>query len=333
MCRLFFYPPVFTESWMKRREFLQTTGAGMAGSALLTGFSTGSVLAGESTGMTVPGIHLFSKHLQFLDYHEIAAAAAELGLDGLDLTVRPGGHVEPDNFERDLPAAIGAIKEAGLSCKMMATNIVGTQDAHDRDLLALARSLGVKSYRLGGLRYDESVSPMVSVEKYREQLAALAEWNREIGITGLYQNNSGEERFGAAIWDAYLVLKDLDPDYLGCQFDIRHATTDGGMMWPTNFRLIKPYIRSIIFKDFKWAVVDGKWRLVNTPMGEGMVDFRRYFRMLKNDGLNYPVSLHCEYDELGGANKGRRELTIPKSEALALIKHDIEYVKKLWREA
>jgi sugar phosphate isomerase/epimerase len=292
----------------------------------------GVVLAGESGGMKRPGLHLFSKHLQFLDYNAMAEAAVALGFDGLDLTVRNGGHVEPENHERDLPAAIRAIEEAGLSCEMMATNIVGTENRRDYDLLALARSLGVKSYRLGGLKYDKTVDPQVTVEHYRDQLTALAEWNREIGITGLYQNHSGEERFGAAVWDAVLVLKHLDPDFLGMQFDVRHAVTDGGHMWPTSFRLAKPYIRSVIFKDFKWAVVGGKWQLVNTPMGQGMVDWGRYFGMLKDAGMNYPVSLHCEY-ELGGANKGRRELTMPETEVLAAIKRDVDTVRKLWNEA
>jgi len=317
---------------MDRRDFLKMAGSGMIGSSLLPGFVMGTAMAAQADGAVVPALHLFSKHLQFLDYTEMANAAVAVGLDGLDLTVRPGGHVEPENFERDLPAAINAINKAGLSCEMMTTNIVGTQNARDRDLLALARSLGVKSYRLGGLRYDENVEPMVSVNQYREQLAALAGWNKEIGICGLYQNHSGDERFGAAIWDAYLVLKDLDPDFLGMQFDVRHAVTDGGLMWPTSFRLIKPYIRSVIFKDFKWEITGGKTRLLSTPMGQGMVDFKRYFRMLKDAGMNYPVSLHCEYD-LGGADKGKRELTIPASEVLAAIKKDVDTVRTLWAEA
>ncbi len=317
---------------MDRRDFLKTTGTGLIGSVFASALVPGIGMAGDTGGSGTPGIHLFSKHLQFLDYPEMARAAAAIGLDGLDLTVRPGGHVDPENFERDLPAAINAIKDAGLACEMMTTNIVGTGNPGDYDLLAMARSLGVKSYRLGGLRYDKNVPPMETVEQYREQLSALAEWNAEIDITGLYQNHSGDERFGAALWDAALVLRDLDPDQLGIQFDVRHAVTDGGLMWPTSFRLIKPYIRSVIFKDFKWAVIDGQWKLVSTPMGQGMVDFPRYFRMLKDAGMNYAVSLHCEYD-LGGANKGRRELTIPESEVLAAIRRDVDITRKLWKEA
>jgi L-ribulose-5-phosphate 3-epimerase len=317
---------------MERREFLKLAGVGIAGSSLMSGLAPGNVLAGEPGGMRVPDIHLFSKCLQFLDYQELADTAAALGLQGFDLTVRPKGHVEPESFERDLPAAIKAFSEAGTSCEMMVTKIVSTENQRDYDLLALAYSLGIKSYRLGGLRFDPDVPQMESVERYKEQLASLAEWNREIGITGMFQNHSGEGHFGASIWDAYLATKDLDPDALGIQFDVRHATTEGGRNWPDSFRLLRPQIRSLAFKDFKWAVVDDKWKLVNTPMGQGMVDFKRYFRMLKEAGNNYPVSLHCEYD-LGGAEKGKTNPTMPKEEILAAIKQDLDTIKKMWGEA
>ncbi len=298
----------------------------------MPGISVGTALAAEAGDMKLPNFHLFSKVLQFLVYPELADTAAALGFSGLDLTVRSGGHVDPENFERDLPDAISAINAAGLSCEMMATNIVSTENRRDFDLLALARSLGVNSYRMGDLRYDKSIHPAKFVEQYGRQMAALAEWNREIGITGMYQNHSGARRFGAAIWDLYLVLKDLDPNYVGCQFDVRHATTEGGLMWPDSFRLMKPYIRSLAFKDFKWAVVDGKWRLINTPIGQGMIDFGRYFRMLKDDGMNFPVSLHCEYD-LGGAEKGKREPTKPRTEIFAAIEQDVDTVSRLWNAA
>jgi L-ribulose-5-phosphate 3-epimerase len=317
---------------MERREFLKLAGAGVAGSTLLSGLAPVGVLAWETGAMRMPGIHLFSKCLQFLDYQELAATAATLGLSGFDLTVRPRGHVEPESFERDLPSAIKAMNEAGTSCEMMVTNIVSTENQRDYDLLALAHSLGIKSYRLGGLRFDPDVSQMESVERYKLQLASLAEWNREIGITGMYQNHSGEGHFGASIWDIYLATKDLDPDALGIQFDVRHATTEGGRKWPDSYRLIQPQIRSLAIKDFKWAVVDGKWKLVNTPIGQGMVDFKRHFRMLKDDRMNYPISLHCEYD-LGGAEKGRKDPTMPKEEILAAIKRDVDTVKRLWDAA
>ena len=62
-----------------------------------------------------------------------------------------------------------------------------------------------------------------------------------------------------------------------------------------------------------------------------MVDFERYFGMLKDAGMNMPISLHLEYD-LGGAEKGRRELTVPRGEILEAIAQDVDAINKLWRE-
>ena len=36
-------------------------------------------------------ISIFSKHLQWLDYKDMAKVLADLGFDGVDLTVRPPG--------------------------------------------------------------------------------------------------------------------------------------------------------------------------------------------------------------------------------------------------
>lgn len=317
---------------MERRNFLKLAGGGIVASALATGFLSGTAFAGNAGGVPRPRLHLFSKVLQFLDYRELAEAVAALGFDGIDLTVRTGGHVEPAHFERDLPLAVSAMKEAGLSCDMIVTKIVGTDNPRDRDMLAMAHSLGISSYRLGGLKYEKNTPPMMMVERYTDQLAALAEWNREIGITGMYQNHSGEGHFGASAWDIYLAVRGMDPDELGIQFDIRHAVTEGGRKWPDSYRLLQPHMRSLAFKDFIWAEVEGKWKLVNTPIGEGMVDFKRYFGMLKEAKSDLPVSIHCEY-ELGGAEKGSKEPTMPKEQILAAIRQDVVATERLWAGA
>ncbi len=51
---------------------------------------------------------IFSKHLQWLDYESMAGAAARLGFDGIDLTIRPGGHVPPEQAEEKLPRVVEA---------------------------------------------------------------------------------------------------------------------------------------------------------------------------------------------------------------------------------
>src|SRR5687767_15376832 len=68
-------------------------------------------------------IYIFSKHLQFLNYQDMAEAAAEMGFDGIDLTVRPNGHVLPARVEQDLPKAVEAMRKMGFAPLMMTTTV------------------------------------------------------------------------------------------------------------------------------------------------------------------------------------------------------------------
>src|SRR3954466_14686708 len=68
-------------------------------------------------------VNIFSKHLQFLDYTDMAEVAAQIGFDGIDLTVRPEGHVLPERVETDLPKAIEAMLKVGLTPLLMTTAI------------------------------------------------------------------------------------------------------------------------------------------------------------------------------------------------------------------
>ena len=52
-----------------------------------------------------PELCIFSKHLAKLNYRELGATAKQMGFDGVELTVRTGGHVLPANAARDLPNA------------------------------------------------------------------------------------------------------------------------------------------------------------------------------------------------------------------------------------
>ena len=64
-------------------------------------------------------VAIFSKHLQFLAEEEMAQAAAGIGFDGVDITVRKGGHVEPERVRQDLPPLVGIIRKHGLEVPMI----------------------------------------------------------------------------------------------------------------------------------------------------------------------------------------------------------------------
>ena len=98
-------------------------------------------------------VHIFSKHLQFLGYEEVGKIAKDLGFSGVDLTVRPKGHVLPESVKMDLPKAIEAIQKGGSNCEMITTAIESIHNPLDVDVLTAAADLGVQYYRTNWFKY------------------------------------------------------------------------------------------------------------------------------------------------------------------------------------
>ncbi len=277
----------------------------------------------------------FSKHFQWADVQEAASTIASLGYDGVDLTVREGGHVLPARVQDDLPRAVEIIRKAGLSIPMATTDIRDTQSPHAEAVIKTMAALGIRRYRWGGFRYDEKRSIPDQLTQFKAKVKDLAALNKRYGVCAMYHTHSGINEVGASMWDLYLLLKDFDPDAVSANYDIGHATVEGGFGgWIHSTRLLLPYMRGTAVKDFRWARNNqGAWRPAWCALGQGMVDFKRYFSMLKAGGFSGPVQLHMEYDELGGAAAGRRELTIPKDKLLAIMRRDLDVLKPLLREA
>jgi len=313
----------------KRRDFVKL--AAMTGAAVpLMGFDE-SIFNPISKSNRNLEVHLFSKHLQFLNYRDMSQAAAEMGFDGLDLTVRPEGHVLPDRVSEDLPQAVEAMKKYGLNPRLMTTNVIDVENKEHRSVLETAGKSGFSHYRTAWLSYPEDREIPESQAIYGQQMKNLEVLNKQLGLIGCYQNHAGNH-VGAPIWDLPPILQATKNENIGCQYDIRHAVVEGGSCWELGLRLIRPFIKTIVIKDFKWGTVNGQWKPINTPLGEGMVDFNRYFSLLKKYKINVPVSLHLEYG-LGGAEHGATKISIDKKEVFAQMKKDLTFLQEAWQRA
>jgi sugar phosphate isomerase/epimerase len=302
---------------------VKTAALSGAGLALAPTISGSSLLPGRPADKSW-NIHFFSKHLQFLDYQGAAEACAEAGMSGADLTVRPGGHVLPENVERDLPLAVKAFKEAGLKIEMMASGITDAGDPLTEKVLRTASEWGIKYYRLGYYRYDPKVSMVNNLEKIKKQMTGLARLNEKYQIHGAYQNHAGSN-FGAPVWDLWTVIKDMDPQWTGVQYDVRHATLEGNRSWPLGMKLLKDHIRCMVIKDFTWGIEDGRAREVNVPVGEGVVDFPAYFKLVEELGVHGPITMHLEYEMFPDKNMDQAQ---KKEHAVKLMKKDLAALKQ-----
>ena len=270
---------------------------------------------------------IFSKHLQFLQGEALARGAAEIGYDGIDLTVRKGGHVEPEKVRQDLPALVETIRAQGLEVPMITTDIVDAATPFAEDMVATAAGLGIRHYRFGGFKYTGEPYPR-QLAAFRPRLAKLAALNARYGSCAMYHTHSGRDVVGASIWDLHIIMQDIDPANVGVNFDVAHATIEGGLGgWINSLKITGPHLRGIAVKDFAWTKdAAGAWQPQWRPLGEGMVHVAEFLRMVKAADFHGPLQQHFEYP-LGGANDGKVNITIPQSGVFAAMKRDLAQLR------
>ncbi len=250
---------------------------------------------------------------------------AMAGVDGLDLTVRKGGKVEPERVTEDLPLVIGTGKKYNLTTDLLVTDITGTEDRQTREVLKTASSLGVKHYRLGYYRYDLSMGILKNIEIIKSRIKNLSEMNRHYGIQAGYQNHSGGV-VGSPGWDVFELIRDFPVETISSQYDVRHATAEGYRSWIFILHLLRRNIGSLAIKDFTWQIDKGRARIINVPLGEGLVDFDLYFKTLKELNIQVPVTLHIEYHLL---SRDEESYSLIKKQKIMVdkIKKDIQFIR------
>jgi sugar phosphate isomerase/epimerase len=346
---------------LTRRGFL-TSVVGAGAIAGLAGTHSAS-LDHDKSPARIP-VCIFSKHLQWLNWEEMAETAAELGFDGVDLTVRDDGHVLPARVRLDLPKAVEIVRKAGLEVPMITAGIADAQSPYAEDIVRTASELGIRRYRWGWFYWADYVHPPSLKAEESEGLflrggktipgrlaelvprvEGLEELNKKYDVCAMYHNDYGP-MVGDSLWDEWLIIKDFSPRWISSNYDISQATIEGGWAgWINSARLLGEggRIKGAAFKDFTWEQhgrsdwnftwqKQGSWRPHFCPLGEGMVHFKAYLALLKEAKFSGPVQLHFEYP-LGGADEGARTLTIAKSRVLFAMRRDLATLRRMLRDA
>lgn len=225
-----------------------------------------------------------------LSYDDLADLIAELGFDGIEGTIRPGGQITPEQVPDELPKMMEAIKKRGLEMTIMASGINNADDRLNIQQLQVAAKLGVKRYRMGYYKYNLKKPIIDQIDNLRPVLKNLVALNKELGLQAIYQNHSGSNYVGAPLWDLHDLFKAHDPNRLSVGFDMSHATAEGTRAWPLHANLLRPRIGALYVKSFRWQ--DNKRD--NCALADGIVD-KKYPGQLIKSGYTGPINLHVEY--------------------------------------
>jgi sugar phosphate isomerase/epimerase len=256
----------------------------------------------------------FTKLLQGLDLPAVAAFLKECGLDGADLTVRPGFPVTPDNAATELPKAVALFKDHGLTVGIVTapTNMDDADSAAARAVFEACGKAGVPAIKIGYFvytgRFDQALASA------RARLAGFARLAERTGVRACYHTHSGNY-LGNNAAALRALLTDLDPHHVGAYLDTGHTAINGG---PIRLELdtVRPWLSLIAIKDMAPAPGKGgpAWHVV--PAGEGIVRWDDFARGLKEVGFRGTISLHGEYEikELDARKAAaKRELALLKA--------------------
>lgn len=270
---------------VSRREFVGTLALGAVAASL-------PVRAAETSAKQK--IIAFTKPFRTLGAKETADLVAEVGWDGVELPVRASaGNFTPAQADELLPKFVEALRANGREVTVLTTDIIEVTSTAEKTL-RLAAKLGITRYRLGVFRYEKDKPVTAHLKEAAPRLRDLAALNKELGIRAGFQNHSGADHMGATLWDVWSLIRDLDPRRIGFCYDIGHATLEGGLSWPTTFRLASDWLTAVFVKDFYWNKTEKGWSPKWCPLGEGMVN-PKFFSMLKATGYTGPICQHNEY--------------------------------------
>ena len=274
-----------------RRQFLSQM-------AVATASAGGVLLGDEPRTLNVEWpIAIFEKVFEALSYDELANAMVAIGADGVEATIRPGGHIEPAVATDEVPKMAEAMQKRGKRIVIAATHIRRVDELHTVSLLQTIARQGITHYRMGHYYFDLNKPLKVQLKNYGAMARDLSALNQEVGLQGLYQNHSGANRergfLGALGWDAAMMLDGIDPDALGIAIDTRHLRMDAGSSWRTALAVCKPHVRSIYIKDGVWKGERGD-EYKDVPLDTGFVN-KSIFDAIRSGLKPMPLCIHMEW--------------------------------------
>lgn len=272
---------------------------------------------------------LFTDNLADLSVPQAAESARASGFDGLDLTVRPGGHVRPEDTGVGLAEASRAAERAGSPIAMISTAITDRDSPHAEAIFTAAAHHDVRRLKLGYWPYEPFGGLTKQLDRARGQLEGLVKLGRTYHVLPCVHCHSGPLLASGGPL-LYLILKDFDPADVGAYVDPMHMTIEGGLSgWELGLDLLGPWVALAGIKNYRWVAdrrddrgqMRYRWEYV--PLADGQAplpEFVARLKQLRYDGI---VSLHSEYK---GASSFRK-LSTP--ELLEQSAADLAYFRGL----
>ena len=251
---------------------------------------------------------------------ELAALVKGLGLDGVELPVRPGYQVEPASVAKGLKEAVRVFADHGLKIGSIAGST-------DEPTIAACGEAGVPIIRIC-VGIDMKIGYMATERQVRQQFDALLPALRKHRVAIGVQNHC-DFCVGSAIGVMHLIEK-YDPKQVCAVLDMAHCAVDGE---PEEMALdiVWPHVNGLI--NFKSAFhrringpeeVEAKYAVHWTTCHHSGYSWSNMVKLLQQRGYRGDVCLPAEYANLAAGGQ------LMDKEVLRPLQEDIAYIKFLF---
>jgi len=262
-------------------------------------------------------ITLFTKPWS-VSIEELGERLVNFGVDGLELPVRDGYPVNPDNIAEELPRAAEALRRLGLKIYSVAT-------LPDERSVSACGGAGVPIIRVCE-HIDMKIGYQRSVDAIKRRYQALLPALESAGVTIGLQNHANYD-VGSAV-GLMQVIGEFDPTRVGAVLDVAHCGLDGepedmaiDIAWS---HLCMVNLKNAFrFRTNGPEAEEAAWRIYWTTGRHGYVSWRKTLSTLSLRGYAGPICLCAEYSNPAG--KG----DLKGDDVNRLVNEDLAFVREL----
>lgn len=243
---------------------------------------------------------------------ELGQHISRLGFDGVEMPVRPGYPVTPENVGTELKRAVKILADYGLQ-------IASIAGPTDETTLAACADAGVPIIRICvGVREEEGY--MAGEARLQREYDALVPLLAKHGVTLGIQNHIGKWDVSSAMCLRHLIEK-YDPKHLAAVWDAGHTGLEGEAP-EMAIDIVWSHLCLVNLKSAYWQRKNGpeaevaEWESYWTTGRQGRANWPRVAAELKRRGYAGVVCLTAEYSDESSVDR--------------LIAEDIRFARALF---
>jgi len=211
-----------------------------------------------------------------------------MGFEGVDLTVMPGGHVDPSKYMVQMDRAFQMFQDASLEVPMVSTAYTSASQPFAYQVLYISAQFGARFCKLGAWPPQTAIPAAL----LRANLNQLATTSLQCRIASLIPNHAGSYP-GRTISELDALMPPAGRAVLGYCFDPAQSVIESRSPngWESELRAALPRLGAISLADAAITKDDP----VPCPLGEGVVDWKKFFAILKDVNFRGPISIRQDY--------------------------------------